>query len=251
MGWAEQADEKKLVLGGVGDVVHVDALELAQSHLADEALRDEAAAAMLSIAQGLAATNRVEAMAAIDAVLALENADALHRNAKSARETIERYRGFITTWRVSGPYFGDGIKANQLLATPFAPELNDGAAAQWRDLPITNSRKPWEFDLAKAIGGENRCVYAKAEIYSEADQPAMLELGSDDGVKVWLNGQVVHENNVMRGLAIGHDKPKVTLKRGWNKLMLKISNGGGGWGFGCGVKTPEAGNIEGLKIRAE
>ncbi len=54
----------------------------------------------------------------------------------------------------------------------------------------------------------------------------------------------------MRGLAIGHDKPKVTLKQGWNTLMLKISNGGGGWGFGCGVKTPDGENIAGLKIRA-
>ena len=40
----------------------------------------------------------------------------------------------------------------------------------------------------------------------------------------------------------------MTLRAGWNTLMLKISQGGGGWGFACGVKTPDGGNIAGLRF---
>ena len=58
----------------------------------------------------------------------------------------------------------------------------------------------------------------------------MLEIGSDDGVKVWLNGELVHSNNVMRGVTTGEDKVKVNLKKQWNELLLKVTNGAGGWG---------------------
>lgn len=84
-------------------------------------------------------------------------------------------------------------------------------------------------DLAKLIGAENCAAYLRTEIWSEKKQQALMQLGSDDGVKVWLNGQLVHANNVMRNLRRYEDTVKVTLKRGWNKLMLKVTNYNRDW----------------------
>jgi len=76
---------------------------------------------------------------------------------------------------------------------------------------------------------ENSVAYLRSMLWSDQQQKAHLEIGSDDGVKVWLNGQVVHANNVMRALTAGEDKVDVTLKKGWNELLLKVTQGSGGW----------------------
>jgi hypothetical protein len=58
---------------------------------------------------------------------------------------------------------------------------------------------------------------------------ALLLVGSDDGVKAWLNGKVVHANNTDRGWAADQDAASVRLWQGTNEFMFKITQGGGGW----------------------
>ena len=84
-------------------------------------------------------------------------------------------------------------------------------------------------NLMDIVGGTDCVAYLRGEVWSAKKQEVVLEMGSNDGIKVWLNGQVVHANNAYRGLTIGQDKVKVTLKEGWNSLMLKITQRGGGW----------------------
>jgi len=73
-------------------------------------------------------------------------------------------------------------------------------------------------------------AYLRCEVYSEKEQDTDLEIGSDDGVKVWLNGEIVHSNNVIRMWKPADDKVRVTLTQGWNTLMLKVTTKGGPWG---------------------
>lgn len=89
-------------------------------------------------------------------------------------------------------------------------------------------------------------AYLRCEVYSEKEQQTTLELGSDDGVKVWLNGRIVHSNNVIRMWKPGQDKVHVTLRQGWNALMLKVTTKGGPWGASvhfAGDKGRSLGNI--------
>jgi hypothetical protein len=60
-----------------------------------------------------------------------------------------------------------------------------------------------------------------------------LGIGSDDGVKVWLNGELVHENWLHRGVVSDNDRVPVNFKKGKNQLVLKIQNALGPWGFCC------------------
>jgi hypothetical protein len=76
-------------------------------------------------------------------------------------------------------------------------------------------------------------------------------VGSDDGIKVWLNGSVVHANDTTRGLSCGSDKVTISLKKGWNPLMLKITQGSGGFGFCCAITAPDGSSIKGLKFEAK
>jgi len=86
-------------------------------------------------------------------------------------------------------------------------------------------------NLIEAVGNAQDAVaYLKATIRSPRVQKATLQLGSDDGVKVWLNGQLVHANNAARGVTPDEDKVEVSLREGMNELLLKVTNGAGDWG---------------------
>jgi hypothetical protein len=116
-------------------------------------------------------------------------------------------------------------------------------------MPADALSPPGIWDLNKVVSGSNCCGYVMAIIESEIEQEARLEMGSDDGLKAWLNGQVVHANNAMRGLTVGSDKATVTLRQGANTLLLKITQGGGDWKVCCRVRRPDGFALEGVTIR--
>jgi len=71
------------------------------------------------------------------------------------------------------------------------------------------------------------------------ESTGVLGIGSDDCVKVWLDGKLVHENVVGRGVMPDSDHVPVTFKKGRNQLVLKILNYGGPWGFACRLLSTE------------
>ena len=86
-------------------------------------------------------------------------------------------------------------------------------------------------NIIEAIGNtQNAVAYLRARVWSPSGQAARLQLGSDDGVKVWLNGKLVHAKNVARGVSPDEDKVNVALQEGTNELLLKVTNGAGDWG---------------------
>jgi hypothetical protein len=110
-------------------------------------------------------------------------------------------------WQVAGPYEQQGKNYSDLFDIPFAPESGDSASVQWQMMPASaDPAEPWKMDLLKALGGQQRVAYARTWINSPKQQNVRLELGSDDGVKVWLNDHLVHANNVARALQPGSDK---------------------------------------------
>ena len=102
-------------------------------------------------------------------------------------------------------------------------------------------------DLLKPLGGEQCVAYVRTWVHSDQDQPARLELGSDDGVKVWLNDKQIYALNTARPLAPGSDKIDVTLHSGWNRLLLKITQNNLGWEFCARFVKPDGTHLAGLQ----
>lgn len=73
--------------------------------------------------------------------------------------------------------------------------------------------------------------YALTYIDSDKEQTEILSLGSDDGIKVWVNDQLIWSRHVHRAIAPAQDVIALPLARGRNKLLVKIENGYGPWGF--------------------
>ena len=77
--------------------------------------------------------------------------------------------------------------------------------------------------------------YALYTYNSAKAQEATMKVGSDDAIKVWVNGEVVHTNAVNRGRSMWQDEFGISLKQGDNLLLVKICEAGGGWGMHVGI----------------
>ena len=78
--------------------------------------------------------------------------------------------------------------------------------------------------------------YALITLESDSDQDGVdMKVGSDDSVKVWLNGEEVHKNAINRGAGDFQDTFQVDIKKGDNLLLVKVSERGGGWSMFVGV----------------
>ena len=246
---AVRPEEKKKVLGGLSNVGQPEALAMALSYLGDAQLKAEAAAATVKLAKALQDKRRSEARAALRKVIAeVPKAPAIKEARKILRD-LDKNLGCITPWQFSGPYTKPGKAGNQIFDVVFPPEDSKAKDVKWQRFPRrTNRKQPWRLDLSKVARGNNRAGYLRTYIWSPKPQPATLKLGSDDGIKVWLNGKVVHANNVLRSLIRDEDKVKVALKKGWNPLMLKVTNNGGGWEASACILRPDDSEIEGLRF---
>ena len=71
-------------------------------------------------------------------------------------------------------------------------------------------------------------VYGSIILDSPREQQTTMFVGSDDSVKVWLNGELVHQAFSARGADDFEDFFPVTLNQGQNALLVAIDNHGHG-----------------------
>lgn len=245
----ESVDSRKLMLSALAEVPTAAALSLITDWLGNKALSEEGTLAALSVVRGIAAADGDSARATLAQLSKLEVSGETHKKVEEAAAWLDKMNGYCAAWLVSPVYEEKGRDRAALFDSELAPER--GEKVEWKPLAITDAANPWMFDFTHIDGGQNRCIYVKTAVWSENDQPARVELGSDDGGKVWLNGQMVFSKNVVRPVQQAEDRFDVSLKAGWNTLLLKIPQGAGGWGFILGLKRPDGGNLTGLKFEAK
>ncbi len=121
----------------------------------------------------------------------------------------------------------------------------------WRQAKISESSDNNLNELVKKIGFKtgsdpiiaardvyvkDHSAYALITLKSAIDQPDVrMFVGSDDAIKVWLNGKVVYKKAVNRGADNFQDSFKVGLKMGDNLLLVKVSQVGGKWSMFVGI----------------
>ena len=73
--------------------------------------------------------------------------------------------------------------------------------------------------------------YALTYLESARDQNYLLSLGSDDTIKIWVNDELVFSKYVHRPLRRADDVIQLPVSKGRNKILVKVTNGYGPWGF--------------------
>jgi hypothetical protein len=106
----------------------------------------------------------------------------------------------------------------------------EGGSCRW----TTHVSTEEAVNLDAAITKDNQVIgYAYREIESPRQQACLLALGSNDGVRAWLNDELILDIPGPRGLQMDHNVVPVALRQGRNHLLLKIEERGNRWGFAC------------------
>jgi CubicO group peptidase (beta-lactamase class C family) len=111
---------------------------------------------------------------------------------------------------------------------PIPPVVLRGKSFAWKPYTATDDKIDFDALFSKP---DYAVAYALAEIKTDSAFTAFLAVGSDDGVKVWLNGKLVHRNWVGRALTPDQDVMPVTLVKGSNQLLVKVQDVVRDWGF--------------------
>lgn len=220
------------------------ALVLATSYMDDPATNASATATALTICETIANEIPIETRNLMDAIITKDARAADVERAKAVIRILEKYEDFVTQWEMAGPYTKDSA---DLFLDAFAPETVDRDTVHWEKMRPENAENSWLLILNERFGSSRQVAYLRTSIYAEAAANARLEIGSDDGVKIWLNNALVHENDVGRGVTPGDDIVAVELQEGWNQLLFKVVNKGGGWGACLRVRDAEGNHLPGIK----
>lgn len=170
--------------------------------------------------------------------------------------------GDIDAWLIAGPYPNDG--ALQMRGTGFRTNhLGDEAAFA---MPHEGKAQPWQgkevrwrlalsrgrsgLDLREEFENAFPAIgYAAVTLVSDRDQDGVLRWGSDDGARLYVNGELLWEKQLPRGVTRDEETTPIRLRRGENLLLYKIEQGDGGWGLVARLTGPDGARIEGVRAR--
>jgi len=91
---------------------------------------------------------------------------------------------------------------------------------------------------------ENVAGYAARKL--KLEQPARVKLwaGSDDALRIWVNGTLVLKNLSLRAAEPDQDSAFVDLATGEHVLLVEVSQAGGGWGLYLRLEDERGGKLQ-------
>jgi hypothetical protein len=206
-------------------------------------LKDVPATVLASLAKSLYEAKRTaegdrlmsQLMAKATTPAAIQEVIAAAQSTKAVTDLGHKL-GFVTSWKIAGPFPWNRAEAFKVVNVG-EPAVNlaatykaGGKDIAWKKFETKDNSGI--VDLVAVTGGTaNVTGYATTTITVAADTDAVARMGSDDGIKLWVNGAAVHENNADRGTQIDQDKAPIKLKAGVNTLLVEVTQGGGGWNF--------------------
>lgn len=70
--------------------------------------------------------------------------------------------------------------------------------------------------------------YAYTELYFDESTTMLVAIGTDDSGRVWINGEDVWQDNGTSWYHIDEHITPFAFRQGWNRILLRLENGGGG-----------------------
>ncbi len=148
--------------------------------------------------------------------------------------TVIREQIALSPWSMTGPF--QAANFEETYDKSFPPEQKQvdlEATYKWgeRTLSWARPRRLVDGNPLRLGGQPNAARYFYRTITALTARKLAVSLGSDDAIKVWVNGKPQFENRIKRGIDQGRDEVELTLVAGENQLLIKIVNGVGESGF--------------------
>lgn len=171
-------------------------------------------------------------------------------------DALSRELGFIDRWNLIGAF--DNDQGRGLLAT-YPPEESIDLDAEVRGLLLPVR---WRDDVLLDRGGMVRIgdqispdrwavAYLLTHVHADEARDVQLRLTTGDGLRVWVNGALVVDQERVARAATDNIVVPVRLERGWNRLLAKSAHDdAGAWIFGARITDSEGRPIPSLRYEA-
>lgn len=142
---------------------------------------------------------------------------------------------YLTDWWVIGPFENEERKG---FSTVYPPEQRfdstqtysgKGATVHWKRYDNAESGY---IDFARIFTPNKNVVsYAYRTITLPEAKTLKFGIGSNDGVRVWINNKLVLDRLVSRPATPNEDQISIPMKKGENTILVKVDQLGKKWGF--------------------
>ncbi|HVR75853.1 MAG TPA: hypothetical protein VMT52_16095, partial [Planctomycetota bacterium] len=159
---------------------------------------------------------------------------------------------FLESWLVVGPF--DNERGARFL-TPLEPEKEISLDAsyegkkrpvRWRELP--GRPLAGHVDLAEILDpDEEALAYALTHVHAEENGEAALRVATDESFRAWVNGVLVATRDVHRSSGFDQDVACVHLRKGWNSILLKVTQSTGSWDFAARLSAADGSILQGVR----
>lgn len=143
----------------------------------------------------------------------------------------------LGSWSVIGPF--ENPTGGELFEGDFgplgdpmddAPRAGKGGEVAWT---TRTASEEGYLDLSPADEAlrDRSLSYARAFVEVPEAREVLYAAGSDDGVRLWINGEELYSDSSQRGAAPMQHVGRASLAAGWNEVLLGVENGGGATGL--------------------
>lgn len=192
--------------------------------------------AYLSKAELPAALARFRKVIAKHRIRAIGDMEATYGNLAAFISRAENAPTFYSDWWLAGPFDnsdGKGLAKKLAPEKGFNPKQNfvtsDGEAVSWKKY---EDRSSGYIDFAKLFSPNENVIGYAARTFKIAKPKTMkFGVGSNDGVRVWVNGKLVLDRPVSRKAEPNQDIVEVPMQAGENTVLVKVDQLKRAWGF--------------------
>jgi hypothetical protein len=157
---------------------------------------------------------------------------------------------FLQSFKVAGPFPCPDDKA---LDTPQPPEADTnwpgqpGSTVAWRD---AESQPGGYLDLRAAIPHPGSAIlYAAVQVEVAEDREVLVRAGSDEGMRLSCNGSAAIDHRMTRPAFPDQAEALVQLKKGSNRILVKLLDTGGSSGIYLRVLEKDGQPANGIQVR--
>lgn len=152
------------------------------------------------------------------------------RSLDPAKEVFTDDPVVLETWSSVGPFPAGSPK--EAFDKEFGPEKNSDLKASFGDAKLRWTERS---DLTEGgrieLEGTNTATYLTRVLRVTKPRVVEATLGSDEGVRVWLNDRSLLAQGASRSAAPDQDRVRLWLRPGENRLLIKVVQGAANGGL--------------------